>query len=86
MRTVSEATARVFSGEHRTPGGVRDPADEDALDVKALAAPGSAPTTSPYGEVARRRGDKGVTAPGDTRQELLDAVTKSLDTKGVEAE
>ncbi len=86
MRTVSEATARVFSGERRTSAGVKDPADKDTLDVKALAAPGSVPTASPYDEVARRRGNKGVTTPGDARQELLDAVTKSLDSKGVDAE
>lgn len=86
MRTVSEATARVFSGERRASAGVKDPADKDTRDVRARVAPGSVRTTWPYDEVARRQQDKGVTTLEDARRELLDAVTKSLDSKGVDAE
>ncbi|MFI1417640.1 hypothetical protein ACH4VX_06545 [Streptomyces sp. NPDC020731] len=83
---MSEATARLFSAERRASAGVKDPADKDTPEVTAPVAPGSARTTLPYDEVARRRGDQGVTTPGGARQELLDAVTKSLDSKGVDAE
>ncbi|MFF5157419.1 hypothetical protein ACFY3N_14365 [Streptomyces sp. NPDC000348] len=83
---MSEATARVLPGERRASTEVKDPADKDTLDVVAPAAPGSVRTASPHGEVARRRADKGAAKSGDARQELLDAVPKSLDSEGADAE
>ncbi|MFE2279528.1 hypothetical protein ACFXAE_20285 [Streptomyces sp. NPDC059454] len=84
---MSEATARAFSDERRASAAVKDPADkDDALDVQELVAAGSVPMAPPYDEVVRRRENAGVTTLGDARRGPLGAVTKSLDSKGVDAE
>ncbi|MER7490631.1 hypothetical protein ABTY20_33070 [Streptomyces sp. NPDC126497] len=83
---MSEATMRALSGERRTPAGMKDPTDEDTLEVRAPSAPRPVRTTPPYGGVARRPEDEGVAKPADARRGLLDAVPKSLDSKGADAE
>ncbi|KOT39769.1 hypothetical protein ADK41_13295 [Streptomyces caelestis] len=83
---MSEATVRAFSGERRASAEVKDPADQDTLGGEAPAAPGSVRRVSPCDEVVRQPVDEGVATCGDARRELLDAVTKSLDSKGVDAE
>ncbi|GGV52554.1 hypothetical protein GCM10010293_65010 [Streptomyces griseoflavus] len=75
----------ALAGTHR----VKDPAYRDTLEGEGPVPRG----TSPRGP-GPRRGDEGVRRPedgcvaehDDARQELLDVVTKSLDSKGVDAE
>ncbi|MEZ3178665.1 hypothetical protein KYY02_08090 [Streptomyces pimonensis] len=83
---MSGATVRDFSGERRTSAEVKDPAGRDTLGVEAPAAPGSAPMVSPYDEVVRQPANEGAATREDDRRELPDAVTKSLDSKGADAE
>lgn len=82
VHTMSEATLRatadhgVVRGDTVTGGYAQARADLAAVERLGIS----------YDEVVRRLEHEGVAKSEDAWQELLDAVTKALDTKGVDAQ